>query len=286
MERTIDRTSYRRSVRPNIRADERVEQLEMKKSNSKYRFTNLFLNQVIVSLLIIIGILTAKYFEMTNVLEWISKNMSGGYGAIEVASIIKHKFFSNDFSKAIMKESGDNYSGDYSGDLLWTNYSGESLVSGDFVNSGELLTAVEGVNQMADDVKKIKEQYDFFLPLRGTITSNFGSRVSDNPIISSYHTGLDIAANTGTEICAAHSGKVIMAKMYSSYGNCVMIEDGDLVTVYAHCYSINVKEGQNVNKGDVIAKVGMTGNATGPHLHFEIRYEGRFVDPEKGLIEW
>lgn len=64
-----------------------------------------------------------------------------------------------------------------------------------------------------------------------------------------------------------------------------MIENGDLVSVYAHCSSINVKEGQIVQKGEYIGNVGMTGNATGPHLHFEIRYKDRYIDPKDILGE-
>ncbi len=153
--------------------------------------------------------------------------------------------------------------------------------------SGEkiLQSAVEGVNQMADDAIYIKSNYNIIAPLKGTITSHFGSRISDNVIVSSYHTGLDIAANTGTNIIAAHDGTVTLAQKYSTYGNCIIIENGSLKTLYAHCSSINVKKGQKINQSEVIGKVGMTGNATGPHLHFEIRLDGRFVNPEDVLGE-
>lgn len=60
-----------------------------------------------------------------------------------------------------------------------------------------------------------------------------------------------------------------------------MIQNGDLITVYAHCQKLFVKKGESVSQGKCIASVGMTGNATGPHLHFEIRYEGRYIDPEE-----
>lgn len=278
MERTIDRTSYRRSARV-ININERIEEPKIK--NRKFCFTNMILNQIIVSLLIIIGILTANYFDQTKVINWISNNLSSGYSAIELASKVKNKLFPKSNNSFYLLTSGD-LSGDFSGENM-LDFSGEKLLGMEKIYSGELITAVEGVNQIADDSKIIKEKYDFYMPVEGTITSHFGSRVSDNPIVSNYHTGLDIGAETGTDICSAHNGKVIMAQNYSSYGNCVMVEDEDLITVYAHCSSLLVKEGQIVKKGDVIAKVGMTGNATGPHLHFEIRYQERFVDPEKVL---
>lgn len=285
MERTIDRTSYRRSARTNLNLIEKVQEPKIKMSNKRFKIVNLFLNQTIVSLLIIIGVLSAKYFDMSSVTDFLSKNLSGGYGAIELASKIKQRLIPTNTNAFMTISSGEEQSGDISGEQSLLGISGETMLGAPKIYSGEFVSAVEGVNQMAEDANTIKEQYHFSLPLKGTITSRFGSRESDNPIVSSYHTGLDIAANTGSEIYAAHSGKITMAKLFASYGNCIMIEDGNLTTVYAHCSSLLVKEGQNVKQGDVIAKVGMTGNATGPHLHFEVRYEGRFVDPENVLSD-
>lgn len=68
-------------------------------------------------------------------------------------------------------------------------------------------------------------------------------------------------------------------------GNCIMISSGDLVTLYGHCSKITTQNGKAVKQGEKIGEVGMTGNATGPHVHFEIRYEGRFVNPED-VIPW
>ena len=98
--------------------------------------------------------------------------------------------------------------------------------------------------------------------------------------MSSHHTGIDIAANEGTSIRAAHAGIVKQAGENGSYGKSVMIESGDLITLYGHCSSVEVTENELIIPGQVIAKVGMTGNATGPHLHFEIRYQGTFINPK------
>lgn len=286
MERTIDRTSYRRSARAYPKASEKIneddEQNVRIPTNRKFKITNMILNQTIVSLLIVIGILTAQYYEYDFVNEWISSQMSNGYTAKQIVSIIKNRISNNNNNTKSfysILHSGEEVGEDNSGEVALKKEYGDVLISGESVNSGELLSAVEGINQMSCDAKAINENYHFYLPLKGVITSNFGSRVSDSSIVSSYHAGVDIAANTGSEIHCAHDGKVVMAKMFSTYGNCVMIEDGKVITVYAHCSSINVTEGQNVKAGDVIAKVGSTGNATGPHLHFEVRYDGRFVDP-------
>ena len=141
-------------------------------------------------------------------------------------------------------------------------------------------TAVEGVNQLSDDAEKIKEKYKLITPVKGTITSHFGCRDTNNPIVSSYHVGLDIAANTGSTIVASHDGEVLEAGTIGTYGKCIMIKQDELITVYAHCSKINVKKGETIKQGEKIGEVGMTGNATGPHVHFEVRYNERYVNPE------
>ena len=136
------------------------------------------------------------------------------------------------------------------------------------------------ITKVSTDAECVKEIYKVVYTMKGIITSRFGNRVSDNPIVSSYHTGLDIGADMGTLIKATHDGVVTQAGDNGTYGKSVTIESGDLKTIYAHCSSVLVKKGKQIKTGENIAKVGMTGNATGPHLHFEIRYQGRFVNPE------
>ncbi|MBR6033476.1 MAG: M23 family metallopeptidase [Clostridia bacterium] len=98
-----------------------------------------------------------------------------------------------------------------------------------------------------------------------------------------YHTGIDIAANTGTQFISAMSGTVVQVSSEGDYGNHVKIEQDDVITLYAHCNAIYVKEGEFVTQGQIIGEVGETGNATGPHLHFEIRKSDRYVDPDDVL---
>ena len=105
----------------------------------------------------------------------------------------------------------------------------------------------------------------------------------ENPTTSSvpkYHTGVDIAAVEGTKIKSATDGKVIMASSSGDYGNHYQIQIKDIVLVYAHCKKLYLKEGDSVKQGQEIAEVGSTGNSTGPHLHFEIRRNGRKIDPQ------
>lgn len=112
----------------------------------------------------------------------------------------------------------------------------------------------------------------------GKITSRFGERSS---VRSSTHTGLDLAAPTGTTIKAAASGKVTFAGYKGSYGYMIKIEcDNGFEMWYAHCSKLYVSAGVRVSAGDKIAAVGSTGNSTGSHLHFEIRKNGKALNPQ------
>ena len=132
------------------------------------------------------------------------------------------------------------------------------------------------------DIEYVKENYDFTLPVKGTVTSRYGTR-EETEVVSANHAGIDIGANTGTAIYAAMDGTVTVASSEGEYGKHIDIEDGDVLTRYAHCSKLLVKEGEKVKQGDKIAEVGSTGNSTGPHLHFEIRRENRTINPEKIL---
>ena len=123
----------------------------------------------------------------------------------------------------------------------------------------------------------------FMNPLSGSryITSAFGWRIHPIFQTNKYHAGIDIAANSGEPIYATDSGTVQSALYSSSYGNYVVINHGNgYTTLYAHMSSMAVSAGQTVSKGDVIGYVGSTGWSTGPHLHYEISYNGTRVDPE------
>lgn len=117
-------------------------------------------------------------------------------------------------------------------------------------------------------------------PSSSYITSPFGYR--NHPISGTwkFHTGIDIGASSGSKIVAANSGKVILAGWNGGYGKCVVIDHGGgITTLYAHSSSLLVSYGQTVSRGQTIAKVGSTGNSTGPHLHFEVRLDGVYKNP-------
>ena len=124
----------------------------------------------------------------------------------------------------------------------------------------------------------------FSWPVTGTITSPFGWRANPFGGAPDFHTGLDIAAPTGTTITAAASGTVMLAQWYGGYGNYILLDNGgSYSTGYGHLSAIYVSVGQKVKRGQAIGAVGMTGLATGPHLHFEIRIDGKPVDPAPRL---
>lgn len=112
-------------------------------------------------------------------------------------------------------------------------------------------------------------------PIKGSLNSRFGRRGSR------MHDGIDIGAKEGTPVYAAASGEVVYSdQRLSGYGKLIIIRHSrDMFTAYAHNQRNLVRKGDRVNSGDVIARVGKTGRATGPHLHFEVRRGSTPVDP-------
>lgn len=115
---------------------------------------------------------------------------------------------------------------------------------------------------------------EFLWPVQGPITQGFG------PYGRRFHSGVDISAPHGTPIRAARAGRVALAEWHFGFGRTVILDHGNGVsTLYGHASSLLVSAGEEVQAGQVIARVGCTGRCTGPHLHFEVRVNGRAVDP-------
>jgi murein DD-endopeptidase MepM/ murein hydrolase activator NlpD len=114
----------------------------------------------------------------------------------------------------------------------------------------------------------------------GSISSHFGPRWG------THHDGLDIAAASGTPVRAVGAGTVVSAGWQDGYGNTVVLDHGDgVTTLYAHNSELVVTPGQRVSAGELISKVGSTGDSTGPHLHLEVKVGDRKVDPLPWLRE-
>lgn len=160
---------------------------------------------------------------------------------------------------------------------------------------GEILTEENGyVFNEEEQYKSVLLSQNVFgnysakavLPVLGTVTSSYGYR--EHPVYSgeSFHSGEDIAAEEGSPVYAVLDGVVKEAGTAEMAGNYIKLDHGNgTETLYCHCSELYVQEGVRIRKGDIIAAVGQTGLATGPHLHFELHENGQVTDPQKILAE-
>lgn len=133
------------------------------------------------------------------------------------------------------------------------------------------------------EIKSIADKYAFIFPIKGEIESTFGIRTEPLSGRTEFHSGIDIAANTGTSIKAALAGEISEVGSTPELGKYIKIRHNDgISTVYAYCSLLIAKQGQKVNQGDAIAKVGDTEGMRGS-LHFEVLKDGKAADPEKLL---
>ena len=131
------------------------------------------------------------------------------------------------------------------------------------------------------DYSYVELPFDYAVPVSGYNSSGYGYRL--HPILNTvrFHYGTDFAANSGERVLAFAEGTVTFAGYDESYGWHVKIDHGDgWETLYGHCSKLYAVQGQTVRPGDCIALVGSTGLATGPHLHFELTRDGKYLNPE------
>ena len=122
------------------------------------------------------------------------------------------------------------------------------------------------------------------MPTIGRITSGFGNRKNPFGKGTEFHSGLDIANSSGTKVKAAGSGVVTFAAYNGGYGRVIIINHGyGYQSVYAHNRKLLVRVGEEIEKGQIIAEMGSTGRSTGPHLHFEVRLNGKSINPKNVL---
>lgn len=155
--------------------------------------------------------------------------------------------------------------------------------------ASEMDKEADHLNNLIDDVTvqlKFLNAKPDQKPASGKITSKFGYRISPINRKSQFHKGIDIANAQGTSIFAAGAGIVTFSGWNSGYGKTIIISHGyGYRSVYAHNQKNLVEVGDKVNKGDIIAKMGSTGKSTGPHVHFEIHYQGEQIDPQEILTQ-
>ena len=214
---------------------------------------------------------TYKYYEVAlnnNVVETVDTSKE----AEELVSEIKNDGINENINLSIVEKYTSNSEEIKTNDLEVAKVNIENKVS-------ETIKEIEKQEEEKNAIADINGIKLATLPVTGTISSRYG--VSSR-IRKSNHTGLDIAATTGTPIKVMADGVITNASYSGSYGNLVKVDHGNGVeTWYAHTSKMYVKKGQEVKAGDEIAAVGSTGNSTGPHLHLEIRLNGEHINPQK-----
>ena len=143
-------------------------------------------------------------------------------------------------------------------EVVETNKNSDSNIGG---ASEEIAESTEK-SQEEKDAEEIKNTISFITPVDGTISSTFGWRTPTTSTVPKYHTGLDIAATTGTVIKSATDGKVILVSSQGDYGMHYKIQINDVIIIYAHCSKLYLNEGDELKQGQSIAEVGSTGNST------------------------
>jgi len=123
----------------------------------------------------------------------------------------------------------------------------------------------------------------FMYPVEGPVIGEFGlKRTRNGTIDAGFHKGIDLKASKGTPVLAANSGTVVLASHFKAHGKTVMINHGQgVMTIYLHLSSLSVKVRQKVHKGQEIGRVGATGLATAPHVHYQVFVHGVPVDPKQ-----
>lgn len=148
--------------------------------------------------------------------------------------------------------------------------------------AAQIFSGVYGPENLPEEVKLEQQVLGFAYraPLQGTVTSGFGYRIHPISQTDLFHYGVDLDAPEGSAIHAFAQGTVAVVGQSSSLGNYVTVDHpGGFSTLYAHCRSVTASAGQTVRQGDLLAEVGQTGSATGPHLHFELHRGREYINP-------
>ena len=223
-----------------------------------------------------IGVQTAKYSEMSRKLSYFSSQfleMRSTLSSLETTEGEFRRLFSLKSKKRVLEAVSPNEKGSPDLELLKKQ-------------------VAEAMTSVAEIRRYIQEERDTYFatpmgwPVPGALSSGFGRRA--NPLTGepAFHSGVDIRVSSGTPVKATADGIVIVSGWVGGNGNIVVIEHGhDFSTAYAHNTQNLVRVGQRVKRGDTIAVSGATGNATGPHLHYEVWKRGVPTDPISFLEE-
>lgn len=284
VEERIRRAEEVAERRQNKKIDLDYNRIKIEKSKSK---TNSFLVQIFICLLIYCGFYYIKNMPEGKNNKWIEKTKAVLSYDVDFMGIYNYFFNKNNTfnnttneNMVIEEEKSENKIDDLNENTS-ENFEENLGIGGELIEeNNEQETIIEEIKNFDDeDIKYIKENISLIKPVNGVITSRFGERESSE-IVSANHKGLDIGAASGTEIKSACDGKVVQVSSSGDFGKHIMIQNHDIIFIYAHCSKLIVNEGDEIKQGQKIAEVGSTGRATGPHLHFEIRRGERSIDPE------
>ena len=274
------------------------------------KFKYKFMIKLVLSLVLGVGIFSYKYlpeneFKNSSFFNWIKSEYKKDYTKEQVMdnleelsksvyakikNIIPEDMYNNIVDKyvnkikpEIMSFSLNNLFGDndIENTVAVFNEGNIEVKSEDIAPIQDTVVTSSQISLMDMDKEEIlSKNINMILPVNGTVTSIYGARdeVFENV---GYHTGIDVANVLNTEIKSATDGTVVSAQqMDKYYGNNIEIENNGVIFKYAHLNQINVNEGDVIKQGDIIGLMGSTGMSTGSHLHFEIKINGRSVDPE------
>lgn len=274
------------------------------------KFKYKFMIKLVLSLVLGVGIFSYKYlpeneFKNSSFFNWIKSEYKKDYTKEQVMdnleelsksvyakikNIIPEDMYNNIVDKyvnkikpEIMSFSLNNLFGDndIENTVAVFNEGNIEVKSEDIAPIQDTVVTSSQISLMDMDKEEIlSKNINMILPVNGTVTSIYGARdeVFENV---GYHTGIDVANVLNTEIKSATDGTVVSAQqMDKYYGNNIEIENNGVIFKYAHLNHINVNEGDVIKQGDIIGLMGSTGMSTGSHLHFEIKINGRSVDPE------
>ena len=223
-----------------------------------------------------VGVQTAKYSEMSRKLSYFSSElleMRSTLSSLQTADGEFRRLFSLKSKKKVLEAVSTNETGTLDLELLKKQ-------------------VAEAMASVAEIRRYIREERDTYFatplgwPAPGALSSGFGTRASPQTGEPAFHSGLDIRVPSGTPVKVTADGIVIVSGWVGGNGNIVVVEHGhDFSTAYAHNTQNLVKVGQRVKRGDTIAVSGATGNATGPHLHYEVWKRGVPTDPISFLEE-
>ena len=271
--------------------DKPIETINISKNNKKdIRLLRKMIIQILVSALIycvIYIIQSNRYVFSEDFTNKINEILSYDTNFEKMFENIKNNIsYFNQNNGIFVKNTEENNVQEQNTENVEENKSVEESATDSAIGGAEeeqnLNKSVE-LSQEEQDINNVKNTTTFIKPLEGIISSKFGYRETATGAVPKNHTGTDIAASFGTKIMSATDGEIVLASEEGDYGKHLKVQIGEVAIIYAHCNQLYVKQGEHVKQGQEIAEVGSTGNSTGPHLHFEVRYQERIVDPQKIL---